>query len=117
MCLKNEGEPKLFVAAGGNRVKSAVACDFRFRRPVWCGHFSLLVVVNDARTPCPLLSSLRPCLPLVSLCPVLAQLALTLCIHPIVKHSADGDASVLLAGAAAAAIGVVFGKDGGAVST
>ncbi len=42
--------------------------------------------------------------------PVLAQLALTLCIHPIVEHSQDRDAAVLLAGALAAAIGVVFGK-------
>ncbi|CAN0348277.1 unnamed protein product [Ectocarpus sp. 12 AP-2014] len=40
---------------------------------------------------------------------VLAQLALTLCVHPIVKHSEDGDASVLLAGALAAAVGVAFG--------
>ncbi|CBN74556.1 conserved unknown protein [Ectocarpus siliculosus] len=40
---------------------------------------------------------------------VLAQLALTLCVHPIVKHSEDGDASVLLAGAIAAAVGVAFG--------
>ncbi|CAM9446239.1 unnamed protein product [Ectocarpus sp. 4 AP-2014] len=40
---------------------------------------------------------------------VLAQLALTLCVHPIVKHSEDGDASVLLTGALAAAVGVAFG--------
>eukprot|EP00903_Cladosiphon_okamuranus_P005670 g5633.t1 len=39
---------------------------------------------------------------------VLAQLALTLCVHPIVKHSRDGDGAVLLAGAVAGAIGVVF---------
>lgn len=41
---------------------------------------------------------------------VLAQLALSLCVHPIVKNSRDGDSSVLLAGAVAAAIGVAFGK-------
>lgn len=46
----------------------------------------------------------------ISAFPVLAQLALTLCIHPIVEHSQDGDAVVLLAGAVAAAIGAVFGK-------
>ncbi|CAM9311467.1 unnamed protein product [Pylaiella littoralis] len=39
---------------------------------------------------------------------VLAQLALTLCIHPIVEHSQNGDSSILLAGAMATAIGVVF---------
>lgn len=48
--------------------------------------------------------------PFISPPSVLAQLALTLCIHPIVKNSRDGDASVLLAGAVATAIGVVFGK-------
>lgn len=52
-----------------------------------------------------LLLFLLPLLPTV-----LAQLALTLCVHPIVKHSRDGDGAVLLAGAVAAAIGVVFGK-------
>eukprot|EP00904_Undaria_pinnatifida_P013853 jgi/Undpi1/9599/HiC_scaffold_27.g12055.m1 len=39
---------------------------------------------------------------------VLAQLALTLCVHPIVNNSKDGDASVLLAGATGASIGLVF---------
>ena len=46
----------------------------------------------------------------LSFYPVLAQLALTLCVHPIVEHSRDGNGSVLLAGAVAAAIGVIFGE-------
>ncbi|CAM9864902.1 unnamed protein product [Scytosiphon promiscuus] len=49
---------------------------------------------------------------------VLAQLALTLCVHPIVEHSKDGDSAVLLAGAIAAAAGALFvpaiGKGGAA---
>lgn len=65
-----------------------------------------------------IISHVNPLLPFaialgaVALCSfpsVLAQLALTLCVHPIIKHSDDGDASVLLAGAVAAAVGVAFG--------
>ncbi|CAM9605888.1 unnamed protein product [Discosporangium mesarthrocarpum] len=33
---------------------------------------------------------------------VLAQLALTLCVHPIVKNATDGDAAIMAVGAAAA---------------
>lgn len=43
---------------------------------------------------------------------MLAQLALTLCIHPIVKHAKDSDASIMAAGAAAAAVGILFGETG-----
>lgn len=41
---------------------------------------------------------------------VLAQLALTLCIHPIVKNSQDSDNAMLIAGSVAAAGGLVFGR-------
>lgn len=41
---------------------------------------------------------------------VLAQLALTLCIHPIVKSSQDSDNSMLIVGSVAAAVGLVFGR-------
>ena len=45
-----------------------------------------------------------------SWCSVLAQLALTLCVNPIVNNSKDGDASVLFAGAMGASIGLIFSE-------
>ncbi|CAM9530599.1 unnamed protein product [Ascophyllum nodosum] len=47
---------------------------------------------------------------------VLAQLALTLCIHPIVQHTQNSDSAVILAGSVVAAAGLMFvpgiGKNG-----